>query len=121
MQSHVLEASISNEEANTAFSVRGLNDAKEVAGMLYKEIHTIKTYDLVSRPGIRVAAKSEWSNFSLESLGDIEISAQDKIIIMNRLAEREDGATESESIMIQDIRSKLTGCDDNKCVFKVWS
>jgi len=115
----VLEKSFRDPTANTAFSVRGLNHAKRIAGMLHKEIHTIMTYDYVARPGINVASKASWENMSLEGL-DIALSGMDMNRLKERLDARLEGATESESLLINHIRDAMDTCDTGDCIYKVW-
>jgi len=114
-----LKASLDNSNSNTAYSVRGLNYSKEMNGMLYKEIHTVNTYDFVKNPGISVAKKSEWSKLSLESVST-DLSSRDIDSILNRLDARDQIATEAESMFIKQVRDSIIGCDDNSCIYKVW-
>jgi len=114
-----LEKSFRDPSSNTAFSVRGLNHAKRIGGVLYKEVHTLMTYDFVGSPGISVASKSSWENMTLEGL-DINLSSIDITRLKERLDSRALGATESESMLINEIRNAMNTCDDSECIYKVW-
>jgi len=115
----VLERSFKNPNSNTAFSIRGLNHAKRIGGVLYKETHTVMTYDFVRIPGISLASKSNWEGISLESM-DITLSPEDIAHLSDRLDERSKGATEAEELLISEIRNSISGCSQGDCIYKQW-
>lgn len=73
----ILQEHIDNNDANTAFSIRALTVNKNIAGVVYKNIVQIITWDWVLEPGIKHANK--WANISTESVDLLKFSVDDLI------------------------------------------
>lgn len=71
----VLQEHIDNNDANTAFSIRALTVNTQRAGVTYKSIVQIITWDWVLEPGIQQANK--WANLSTESVDYLRFSVDD--------------------------------------------
>jgi hypothetical protein len=64
----ILESRMSNPNEPLAYSLRAMNEAEYVNGVLYKEVTIIFTYDLVDLPGISCcASRDKWKTFGIES------------------------------------------------------
>lgn len=112
----LLEKSFRDPNKDTAFSLRGLNYVRKENGITIKTVHTIIDYDFVKLPGIRVAKKSEWGKFSLESAG-IEIALEDIDGIISHM-ERDGISTESHSGIITGLKDIKNQCNDKNCIYQ---
>ena len=71
----ILQEHIDNNDANTAFSIRALTVNSNRAGVTYKSIVQIITWDWVLEPGIQQANK--WANLTTESIDYMKFSLDD--------------------------------------------
>lgn len=71
----ILQDHIDNNDANTAFSIRALTVNTPRAGVTYKTIVQIITWDWVLEPGIKQANK--WANLSTESVDLLKFKLDD--------------------------------------------
>ena len=71
----LLQEHIDNNDANTAFSIRALTVNNVRAGVTYKTLVQIITWDWVLEPGIKQANK--WANISTESRDYLKFNIND--------------------------------------------
>lgn len=79
----LLQEHIDNNDSNTAFSIRALTMNKNIAGVTYKTIVQIITWDWVLEPGIRQANK--WHNLSTESIDYATFSIEELTVNTNEV------------------------------------
>lgn len=85
----VVGESIENPKEDVTFSGRYWSHLKRMNGKLYRDIHTVGTWDYVSEPG--VDSSSKYASPTLESIGDM-VFHEDQLA---EAAEKEAAATES--------------------------
>lgn len=115
-----LERSLSNDNDNSAFSIRAFTDDYKLAGVTNRELKTIVTWDFVTEPGISIANKNTTMNsMGMESLLDKRVDIRS----INKIAQaRHNGISHESSIIANEIIEQLGYSlpEDAKASFTKW-